>query len=274
MTAFATTRGEADHSDATLWVDIPLAGVTVTPMTSPEVADYIDGLIHQGRGAWIANHNLHSLYVHLTDVSFARTYRHADRVLIDGWPVLALARASRVGRELTTDHRIGSTDWLFRLLECSRRKLNIVAIGGTPTSSARAAEVVSRLHPQHTWIAFDGYRFARRDKVASLKSLDSAITGADLVVVGMGMPQQELWIEKNIAKLDRCVVANVGGCIDYLSGSQPLAPRWMGKMGCEWLFRLVHSPRRLFYRYVIEPQLLGFLLIRRALLQKLGRSVG
>ncbi|WP_082695772.1 WecB/TagA/CpsF family glycosyltransferase [Mycobacterium sp. IS-1742] len=274
MTAFATPRAEVDHGDATVRVQIPLTGVTVTPMTAAEVTEYIDRLIQQRRGAWIANHNLHSLYVHLTNVSFATAYRYADRVLIDGWPVLALARATREGRTLTTDHRIGSTDWLFRLLECSKRELNIVAIGGTPSSSARAAEVVSRLHPNHTWIAFDGYRFARRDDVNSLESLDTALKAADLVVVGMGMPQQELWIDKNRAKLDRCVVANVGGCIDYLSGSQPLAPRWMGKLGCEWLFRLARSPRRLFYRYIIEPHLLGFLLIRRALLRKLRQTCG
>lgn len=262
------------QEDPALCVDLPLAGVTVTPMTAVEVSQFVEDLVEKGRGGWIANHNLHSLYVYLKDGEFKNSYTRASRVLIDGWPILALAKQARNGRKLTSDHRIGSTDWLFHLLAQSTRPLQIVAVGGTPTSSALAAETVSREHPRHTWIAFDGYRFARRDRVDSLKSLHSSLAGADLVIVGMGMPSQERWITQNWPLLQDSVVANVGGCIDYLAGTQRLAPRWMGKARCEWLFRLMLSPRRLFYRYIIEPQLLITALFKEAILRRLRLDHG
>lgn len=269
MSAVENTYRQADDHDDVLRVDIPLANVSVTPMSASEVARYVQSLIERGTGAWIANHNLHSLYVYMTDPGFRRSYENASRVLIDGWPLLAAAKTTPAGRALTANHRIGSSDWLLHLLEHSTRPLQIVAVGGSPTSSSLAAEAVSRRYAQHTWIAFDGYRFARRDRVDSVKSLESVIASSDLVIVGMGMPQQELWIMKHWELLEKTVVANVGGCIDYISGTQSLAPRWMGRIGCEWLFRLACAPRRLFYRYVIEPGLLVGLLVGRAIQRKL-----
>lgn len=274
MSVVAGGLDQGRREDPPLRVDVPLAGVTVTPMTAAEVAAYVERLVETGGGGWIANHNLHSLYVYHTDEQFRASYLNAGRVLIDGWPVLALARRARNGQDLTSEHRIGSSDWLFHLLTHSTRPLQIVAVGGTPNSSSLAAGFVSREYPKHTWMAFDGYRFARRDRVDSLKSLRSALTDADLVIVGMGMPNQERWISENWPLLEGSVVANVGGCIDYIAGTQKLAPRWMGRAGCEWLFRLVRSPRRLFYRYVIETQLLAAILVKRAVLRRFGRANG
>jgi N-acetylglucosaminyldiphosphoundecaprenol N-acetyl-beta-D-mannosaminyltransferase len=69
----------------------------------------------------------------------------------------------------------------------------------------------------------------------------------------MGMPRQEAWIADNLAALPDCVVFNVGAAFDYEAGAQKAAPRWMGRLGVEWLFRLVSDPRRLFVRYCVEP---------------------
>ncbi|WP_258072339.1 WecB/TagA/CpsF family glycosyltransferase [Rathayibacter sp. AY1E9] len=56
-----------------------------------------------------------------------------------------------------------------------------------------------------------------------------------------------------------------GGCLDYIAGTQALAPRWMGALGVEWLFRLARDPRRLAARYLLEPlQLLRIVLSGRS----------
>ena len=49
------------------------------------------------------------------------------------------------------------------------------------------------------------------------------------------------------------MVLPVGAAFDYEAGVQTAAPRWMGRLGVEWLFRLVSAPRRLFTRYCVEP---------------------
>jgi exopolysaccharide biosynthesis WecB/TagA/CpsF family protein len=57
------------------------------------------------------------------------------------------------------------------------------------------------------------------------------------------------------------VVAAVGGAIDQLSGLQSNSPRWLGKMGLEWLWRFASQPKRLFFRYWVEPFLLAGVLV-------------
>ena len=80
----------------------------------------------------------------------------------------------------------------------------------------------------------------------------------DVLLVGMGMPRQELWVLENQLLINPCVVFTVGGAFDYEAGVQHAAPRWLGHMGGEWLYRLVRNPRRMYRRYCVEPwSLLG-----------------
>ena len=74
-----------------------------------------------------------------------------------------------------------------------------------------------------------------------------------VLFVGMGMPRQEIWIERNFAALDFGAVLPVGAAFDYEAGVQRAAPRWTGRLGVEWAFRFASNPRRLFRRYFVEP---------------------
>jgi N-acetylglucosaminyldiphosphoundecaprenol N-acetyl-beta-D-mannosaminyltransferase len=69
----------------------------------------------------------------------------------------------------------------------------------------------------------------------------------EIVLVAFGAPSQENWIinhqqilEKNKIK----VVMSVGGSFDFLLGKVKRAPNWLGKLGFEWLFRLIQEPWR------------------------------
>lgn len=77
--------------------------------------------------------------------------------------------------------------------------------------------------------------------------------GPDILLVGMGMPRQEAWILANRHAVPRGVMFSVGAAFDYEAGAQTAAPRWMGRLGLEWLFRLASQPRRLAFRYLVEP---------------------
>jgi N-acetylglucosaminyldiphosphoundecaprenol N-acetyl-beta-D-mannosaminyltransferase len=74
-----------------------------------------------------------------------------------------------------------------------------------------------------------------------------------ILLVGMGMPRQEHWIIDAFDRLDVNVVLSCGACLDYIAGVLPVAPRWMGRTGLEWLHRLASEPSRLWKRYLIEP---------------------
>ena len=76
-------------------------------------------------------------------------------------------------------------------------------------------------------------------------------SGADLVLVALGAPRQELWIRRCLGKLGAKVVIGVGGLLDFYSGRIPRAPRWIRKLGMEWCYRLYQEPRRLWRRYLV-----------------------
>jgi len=94
----------------------------------------------------------------------------------------------------------------------------------------------------------------------------------DILLVGMGMGRQERWVLENRDRLEVPVVAVCGACIEYFAGSVSTAPRWLGPLGLEWVYRLLSDPPRFAWRYLVEPWLAIAFLIRanlRALSQRL-----
>jgi N-acetylglucosaminyldiphosphoundecaprenol N-acetyl-beta-D-mannosaminyltransferase len=240
-------------------VPVPLLGVEVTPMTADAVAVAALGARRSGRRLVIGNLNLHGVYLYHTDPAFRAYCDDADLVLIDGWPVWLLARVGH-GRQVPLRCRVGSTDWLAKALpDADRDGLTILAIGSDPGTSVSARRRMTAKYPGLRWVGVDGYR-----GVAELSDWDITAEQPDLVLVGLGMPLQERWIQGHEAVIRAGAVANVGGCIDYLGGKQLLAPRWIGKVGMEWLYRLLADPARLYRRYLFEPILLARVLATRS----------
>lgn len=241
-------------------VDLPSGLGQVNPLNAEETCDWIlAAKPATGSPHVLGNINLHALYLTLEDGPVKTLTESSDVVLIDGWPILQLARVSATSdARPTTRERIGSSDWLAELISRDPA-IRVVAVGGTPETAEKMKSYVSSRSTSLQWLAYDGFEFVQRGADGDESSkLTSALGTADLILVGLGMPRQEAWILDHLDQMnDRAVVANVGGCFDYFAGTQKLAPRWMGHLGLEWLFRLAHSPRRLAGRYLVEPVLLA-----------------
>jgi N-acetylglucosaminyldiphosphoundecaprenol N-acetyl-beta-D-mannosaminyltransferase len=94
------------------------------------------------------------------------------------------------------------------------------------------------------------------------KRIVQAITAshAQLIVLGLGAPKQELWAHKHADQLPSTVMLCVGATIDFLAGTVVRAPRWMQKTGLEWIHRLLSDPGRLVRRYARDAWYLPRLL--------------
>ncbi|NQY63767.1 MAG: WecB/TagA/CpsF family glycosyltransferase [Alteromonadaceae bacterium] len=86
----------------------------------------------------------------------------------------------------------------------------------------------------------------------------------DILFVGIGCPKQERWMAENYCKL-QCVMVGVGAAFDFLAGDKKHAPKWMQKMGFEWLFRLISEPKRLWTRYLKQNPRFIFYFIQQLL---------
>ena len=66
----------------------------------------------------------------------------------------------------------------------------------------------------------------------------------DVVLVALGIPNQELLIYNNLDKFDKGIFVGVGGSFDVLSGAKKRAPKYFRKLHLEWLYRLIKEPTR------------------------------
>jgi exopolysaccharide biosynthesis WecB/TagA/CpsF family protein len=80
----------------------------------------------------------------------------------------------------------------------------------------------------------------------------------DVLMVGLGNPRQEQWLDRNLAATGARLGIGVGAFFDFQTGEVKRAPEWMNKSGLEWVHRLALEPRRMWKRYLVgNPQFLA-----------------
>jgi N-acetylglucosaminyldiphosphoundecaprenol N-acetyl-beta-D-mannosaminyltransferase len=225
----------------------------VHPKTLDEWTDTVGQMIDEQRKGIIANHNLHSLYLFHRSREFREFYRKAVWTYIDGMPIIALARL--YGHRLSRSQRITNVDWIDPLMgAAARHGWRIYYLGSSPGVAEAGAAALRRRHSALQMRTRDGYFDVTRlctDNLAVLADVNNY--EPDILMVGMGMPRQELWIQENLEQVSAKVIFSVGAAIDYFAGTIPTPPRWAARVGLEWAYRLMAEPGRLWKRYLLEP---------------------
>jgi N-acetylglucosaminyldiphosphoundecaprenol N-acetyl-beta-D-mannosaminyltransferase len=213
----------------------------------------IDQWVEASEQRIIANHNLHSLYLVRREPGMREIYDRADVVQLDSAPLLHFARL--LGLHSRPFHRCTYLDWRNHFWSLANRRCwRVMYVGGDAGVADTAAWKLRARYPRATIAAHSGYFDAAHGSAGNTAVVEAVGDFApDVLFVGMGMPRQELWIMQNLAALPDAVILPVGAAFDYEGGVQKAAPRWMGPLGLEWLFRLAVDPRRLFTRYCVEP---------------------
>jgi N-acetylglucosaminyldiphosphoundecaprenol N-acetyl-beta-D-mannosaminyltransferase len=189
-----------------------------------------------------------------------RAYANASLVLADGMPVVVAARL--LGRSLPS--RVAGSDLtpaVFQAAE-SHGGLRVFLLGAAPGVADRAGASITARWPMvnvvGTYSPPLGFERDPPENERILRRIARA--GADLLVVGLGAPKQELWVDAHRLRLEVAATLCVGATIDFLAGDKTRAPRWMCRTGVEWLHRVASEPRRLLGRYArdvwIFPQLI------------------
>ena len=232
---------------------VRLLGQTVDLVRPEEVLHHVQAWVSQGCKALVANHNLNSLNLVRHHAEMADFYRKADLVEVDSAPLIAFARL--LGIHGKAFHRCTYLDWRDHFWSLADRQgWRILYLGGAPGVAETARQRLSAAYPGATIAVRDGFFDATPGSADTLSVLaEIAAFRPQILFVGMGMPRQEQWISRNFHALPDSVIFSVGAAFDYEAGAQRPAPRWMGRMGLEWLYRLVRDPRRLAKRYLVEP---------------------
>lgn len=232
---------------------VTLLGEAMDLVRPEEVLHHVQAWVAEGRAAIVANHNLNSLNLIRTTPAMRAFYDRADLVEVDSTPLIWFARS--LGLHSRPLHRCTYLDWREHFWSLADRLgWRVFYLGGEPGVADLARERLTARYPGARIEVADGYFDARAGSDGNRDVVDRiAAFQPHILFVGMGMPRQELWIADNLETLPACVVFSVGAAFDYEAGAQKAAPRWMGRAGLEWLYRLAVDPKRLFRRYCVEP---------------------
>lgn len=228
------------------------------------LTDYLDLIAHSIRtrtACTVFYHNLHSLYSYFTSPELRRTYENKT-VLVDGMPVIWLYKLT--GIDVTRDHRLTYVDFVMPMMRLARDNgWRVYHLGQRGDIQQRALARIRQEVPGIEIAGHDGYFDQTPDSAESLEVIDKVNAyGTDLLLVGFGAPRQELWVDAHRARLEASAVFTCGACMEYIAGEVRTPPRWMGRLGLEWSFRLFENPRRFAFRYLVEPPMLGLFLAR------------
>lgn len=189
--------------------------------------------------------NAHCINTLKSDPDYAAALDRADILLPDGsglWLAATLA-----GRKIR--HNLNGTDLFPHIAhEASQLELSLFLLGGAPGVAAAVSKNMRQQHMNlHIAGAENGY-FKQDDEDDLIDRINRS--NASILLVGLGVPLQELWIDRNRKRLTVPVVMGVGGLFDYYSDRIPRAHMWLREAGLEWCWRLMQEPRRLAKRYL------------------------
>jgi exopolysaccharide biosynthesis WecB/TagA/CpsF family protein len=223
---------------------VDILGVKVLSATSDEAIAAMDGRFVGPAPVMVAFLNAHISNTAWRDETLMSALG-ASLVLNDGIGVDIAARAIH-GAPFPAN--LNGTDLLPLFLLRSRHRFRIYLLGAGPGVAERARATLSAAAPRHDFVGVrDGF-FSEAESAGVAEGVRAS--GADLLVVCMGTPRQEIWTARHLAASGCKLAVCAGGLFDFISSEKKRAPLWVRRSRFEWLYRLALEPRRLARRYL------------------------
>jgi N-acetylglucosaminyldiphosphoundecaprenol N-acetyl-beta-D-mannosaminyltransferase len=219
---------------------IDILGVAVHSLTQTQALDQVAHFMSESHLHQIATVNPEFVMKAQDDHEFKRLLNNADLCLADG---IGLVLASRwLKRPLPA--RVAGSDIVYDIASlASRNGWRCFLLGAQPGVAAQAAQI---LRSEYSDLVIAG-TYAGSPKLSENDHIVQLInkSKADIIFVAYGAPQQDKWINRNRDRLPNVRVAmGVGGSLDFITGRAIRAPRWIQRIGLEWLHRLLKEPWR------------------------------
>ena len=199
---------------------------------------------------------------------YRRILNAADMVNPDGMPVVWALRA--LG-ESGAQRVYGPDATLAMLAAAEKNRIPVGFYGGSPQTMQQLLAKL-RLRFPALAISFSLSPPFRALTLAEDETICEEIrsSGTRILFIGLGCPKQEIWVSEHLGRIPAVMFA-VGAAFDFLAGNKRQAPRWMMRVGLEWVFRLLCEPRRLALRYLKHnPRFVVFVLRQLLLRQRMG----
>jgi N-acetylglucosaminyldiphosphoundecaprenol N-acetyl-beta-D-mannosaminyltransferase len=208
----------------------------------------MDAALAAGRPTHMCTINLDFIAGARADPEFMRILNESALNTPDGFPIVWLGRL----QGCSLKERVAGADLIPRLMTlAARRRARVFLMGGEGGVAQAAARRLTQRLPDLKiagWYEPPRARIEDMDNEAIVAQINAS--RADVLLVALGNPKQEKWIDRYMDRLHVSLAIGVGCCLDLIAGRMQRAPSWMRASGTEWLYRLTREPRRLFRRYL------------------------
>lgn len=254
-----STSPRPTHGPSASWTESSLAswippattsvwGLDFACLTMDQTIESIEGLIRRRMACQVITANLNYIMLCEQEPRLMEVTRRSPLKLCDGMPIYWRSRCT----ERPLPERVAGSDLIFRLCErASLRSYRVFFLGASEGVAQAAADRLKERYPglHVAGVLCPPFRVWSEDEVSAMcKTVRDAQT--DLLFVAFGQPKGELWIEDHLDQLGHAVCIQLGASFDFVAGNSVRAPKWMQKLGLEWLHRSLKDPRRLVPRYL------------------------
>ena len=232
--------------------------------------DHCEDLIKGTKPEYLVTANADFLTQAQKDADLKQILFHANRVLCDGQPIVWLSRF--LGCPLPG--RVAGSDLLLPLLQrCGAANRKVFFLG---TNSKDLKRLKIRLESKIQGLQIAG-SFA--PPIGDIESWDNehivqTIRAAQphLLLVALGCPKQEKWIHRYATRAGVPLSIGVGASLDFITGRQIRAPKWVRNLGMEWGWRLLTNPGRLTLRYLRNANTLFQITLKHTFAQNMNTT--
>lgn len=228
-------------------------GVPISLVDLDKAVQIILAWVDRNQSRFVCVRDAPSLVRAAGDDEWLRIQHLADMVTPDGMPLVWLAHLH--GHK--TVQRVCGSDLVDALCNSSQpRGIRHFFYGGKPGVAEAMTSRLLKKYPKLEIAGIYSPPFGEMSVEEDQFVLDLIKSShARIVWVGISTPKQEYWMRDHVARIPGATLIGVGAAFDFHSGVIARAPKWMQRIGLEWLHRLIAEPRRLWRRYlVMAPQ--------------------
>lgn len=226
-------------------MDVPFVNTNMQSLV-----DILDERLSRSEQTFLVTANPEIMMYAQKDPDYLHILKCADVVIPDGIGIIIGAKI--LGTPIR--ERLAGYDLMLELLRlCAEQQYSVYFLGAKSEVLEVALRKVQESYPSLP-IAGHHHGYFDMDDDSVIQEVQSA--EPDVILVGLGYPKQERWIEKYHSSLNKGLFIGVGGSFDGLAGKTKRAPAFWQKFNLEWLYRLAQDPSR-WRRMMVLP---GFVL--------------
>lgn len=220
---------------------LKVLGVPVDAITYDSWMRRIGSWVAAGGGArHVCTVNPEFIMIAQGDPIFFNILNRAEICVADG---VGLLWASRHLGAPISERVTGSDGVPLIARHAAQSGWKLFLLGAGEGIAERAAAILRERQPSLVIADSYGGSPAPSEEDAIVARINAS--GADILLVAYGAPNQDKWIARNLPRLDVAMAMGIGGSLDFIAGVVPRAPHWMRARGLEWLYRLLRQPWRL-----------------------------